>query len=360
MLNMKKMERAFLWAGTDKVSGGQCKVNWDIVCRPKNLGGLGVLNADFFSRALRLRWPWKEWKEPSKIWVGLGNPCDDTDMDLFYASTTIMLGNGEKTPFWKAPWLNGLKPIDIAPLIYNISTRKNWNVKKAMTNQGWISKINLAAEFTLQHIRQYISLWVKLSEVTLQEGIDDAITWNLTDNGHYSSSSAYRAQFFGATSSPIASTVWKFWAPPKYKFFMWLALQNRLWTNDRLEKRGWPNCRECPLCKRVLESVDHLLVNCRYTIRLWSLLNEWLHIQALDLNLWPATTLHPWWGNMTKRKDVASLALLVSWELWNERNARIFKNKHAPPSVLFNNIKLEARLWVLAGDKCMSNLMPRE
>jgi hypothetical protein len=35
-----------------------------------------------------------------------------------------------------------------------------------------------------------------------------------------------------------------------------------------LEKRGWPNGRDCPLCKHALESVDHLLVNCRYTIRL--------------------------------------------------------------------------------------------
>jgi hypothetical protein len=171
MDNMKKIERAFLWAGTDKVSGGQCKVNWDIVCRPKNLGGLGVLNADFFSRALRLRWPWKEWKEPSKIWVGLGYPCNDTDMDLFYASTTIVVGNGKKTPFWKAPWLNGIKPIDIAPLIYKISTRKNWKVNKAMSNHGWISKINLDAVFTIQHIRQYISLWVKLSEVSLNEDV---------------------------------------------------------------------------------------------------------------------------------------------------------------------------------------------
>jgi hypothetical protein len=28
---------------------------------------------------------------------------------------------------------------------------------------------------------------------------------------------------FGATSSPTASSVWKYWAPPKNKFCMWLA-----------------------------------------------------------------------------------------------------------------------------------------
>jgi hypothetical protein len=145
-----------------------------------------------------------------------------------------------------------------------------------------------------------ISLWVKLSEFTLHEDVEDEITWNLTNNDQYSSTSAYRAQLFGATSSPIASSVWKFWTPPKYKFLMWLALQSRFWTNDRLEKMGYPNCWDCPLCKRALESVDHLLVNYRYTIRLWGLLNDWLGIQSLDLNLWPASTLHPRWGKMTK------------------------------------------------------------
>jgi hypothetical protein len=89
-------------------------------------------------------------------------------------------------------------------------------------------------------------------------------------------------------------------------------------------------------------------------------LNAWLGIQPLDPNLWPTTSLHAWWGKMTKRKDVASLTFLVSWELWNERNARVFKGKQAPPSVLFNKIKQEAKLWILVGDKCMSNLMPRE
>jgi hypothetical protein len=63
---------------------------------------------------------------------------------------------------------------------------------------------------------------------------------------------------------------------------------------------------------------------------------------------------------ISKRKDLASLALLFSWEIWNERNGRVFNNKHAPLSVILHKIKGEAKLWILAGDKCMGSLMPRE
>jgi hypothetical protein len=34
------------------------------------------------------------------------------------------------------------------------------------------------------------------------------------------------------------------------------------------------------------------------------------------------------------RKAVASLSLLVLWEIWNERNARVFYNKHVPHAVI--------------------------
>jgi hypothetical protein len=83
-----------------RVPVANVKVNWDTVCRPNNMGGMSILNTDFFDRALRLCWPGIEWKDPNKIWVGSGNPCNEMDMELFYAAaTTICLGNGEKTHF---------------------------------------------------------------------------------------------------------------------------------------------------------------------------------------------------------------------------------------------------------------------
>jgi hypothetical protein len=64
-------------------------------------------------------------------------------------------------------------------------------------------------------------------------------------------------------------------------------------------------------------------------------------------------------GATSNRKVVASLTLLVTWELWNERNVRVFRSKHMSPLVLFEKkIKSEARLWVYAGAKRLGEIMP--
>jgi hypothetical protein len=362
---VNKIQRAFLWAAKETTTGAKCKVNWEKVCRPKRLGGLGVLHLDKFATALRLRWPWLEWKDPSKIWVGSGNPCSDYDMDLFYSATTINLGNGKKTPFWQAPWLQGRKPIDIAPLIFGSSKRKNWKVAQALHNDAWVSKIDLEGTFTIDHMAQFIDLWTLISTIHLDPDVDDDIVWRLTANGHYSAKSAYELQFLGSLLSPMNKLIWKAWAPPKVKFFAWLLYQNRIWTADRLAKRGWPNCGLCPLCKQCTETHDHLFVHCRYTTRLWGFVKDWMGTNAITPLQWANHDIHSWWDSMTgahvpNRKAMASVALLVSWELWNERNARVFNAKSAPPQVVFDKIRKEAHLWVLAGAKRLGNMMPRE
>jgi hypothetical protein len=80
--------------------------------------------------------------------------------------------------------------------------------------------------------------WTLLRDINLNEEMVDDIPWTLTESGQYMAKYAYKAQFNGSTSSPLSSSVLKIWAPPKLKFFAWLAIQNRLWTTDSLANRG--------------------------------------------------------------------------------------------------------------------------
>ena len=106
----------------------------------------------------------------------------------------------------------------------------------------------------------------------LDEHSKDDIIWKHSTDGLYSTPTAYKVRFLGLTLSPMNFMVWKVWAPPKVKFFAWLALQDRIWTADRLEQHGWPNCGLFPLCKREQETRIHLFVKCRFTTRVWHLI----------------------------------------------------------------------------------------
>jgi hypothetical protein len=41
---------------------------------------------------------------------------------------------------------------------------------------------------------------------------------------------------------------WKTWEPPRVRFFIWWACQDRCWTGDRMARRGLPHPPRCPLC----------------------------------------------------------------------------------------------------------------
>ena len=193
-----------------------------------------------------------------KIWVGYENPCTNEDMDIFYAATKISIGNGLKTCFCHAPWLEGEKPKSIAPLIFEISSKKKCTVGAAVLRDWSVQNVRLDEEFTIDHLSQFVRLWTLFLDINLNPNIEYEIRWWLTENGEYSAKSTYKMQFMGTISSSMAKTVWRPWAPPKKKIFAWLANQNRIWTPDRLARRGWLNCELCPFCKQTAESVAHL------------------------------------------------------------------------------------------------------
>lgn len=361
---LNKRCRSFLWAAKEDVTGGQCKVNWARVCRPKSLGGLGILDTEKYARALRLRWLWHQWNSPHKPWVGLDIPCDAQDRDLFAASTHITLGDGCTAQFWHSAWLDRTPLKHAAPLIYTSSRRKNWTVAQGLHNASWLANID-PHQITVHHLLELANLWNRLQAVTLLPDSPDQITWTLTANGSYSSASAYQAQFFGATDWRPYSTVWTVWAPQKCQFFAWLATQNRLWTADRLATRGWPHEPLCQLCKVLPESAEHMFFRCRYSKRIWDAMASWVGCNDLfkppPPN--PAMGVAELWEIFAKHdgfspKGLRSATTLVCWEIWKERNARVFNKKSTMPSVLVDKIKDEGRAWIAAGAKHFAQLVP--
>ena len=139
-----------------------------------------------------------------------------------------------------------------------------------------------------------------------------------------------------------------------------------LFPADRLQRRGCPNCGICKLSNQVQESGVHLFTQCRFTKRIWTFLKTWLGLHDLNPDEWDGfDNLEDWWTVVMhkrggERKSLSSLAMLVSWEIWLERNALVFRNKSSTANMLFDKIKEEAVMWCHAEVKALCNIMPRE
>jgi hypothetical protein len=70
---------------------------------------------------------------------------------------------------------------------------------------------------------EYIQVWDLLLEVQLQPEVEDIHKWRLAASGQYSAKSNYESLFLGATSFEPCERIWKSWAPPKCRMFLWLA-----------------------------------------------------------------------------------------------------------------------------------------
>jgi hypothetical protein len=244
--DLDKLRRRFLWAGNQQLHGGKCKISWSHVCRPLHRGGLGILDLERFGRASRLRWLWFQWKYPDKVWNGSGLPIDGVDEALFAAATQVHVHNGNTAKFWTSSWINGLSPAAMFPSLYDHSKKKKRSVADALQNDNWIR--DLMHDVTTAIFVEYIVLWIMAdaAQVNPSDPADDEIIWTRSADGNYSAKSAYSMQFDGSVESSFPTKIWRVWAPSRCKFFVWLMLQNRIWTADRLLMREWPNQYFCP------------------------------------------------------------------------------------------------------------------
>jgi len=188
---------------------------------------------------------------------------------LFAISVVTNVGSGNDTLFWSSRWLLGKSIEELAPNVFRtvtVRTRKKRTVAEALVDNTWVSDIRGALNW--HGLMEYLELWDAISDVHLSSSAD-IHRWKFESSGFFSSRSAYKAFFVGAIKFEPWKRLWKSWAPNKCKIFLWLAIHNRCWTADCLQKRGLPHPDRCPLCDQEEENIQHILTSCVFARQFW-------------------------------------------------------------------------------------------
>jgi len=362
---INKKRRGFLWKGHDQANGGNCLVAWEKVQRPLKYGGLGVHNLEFFGWALRIRWLWDQKTNPDRPWAGLPVEVPPKAKALFDVAVDAIVGNGEEILFWKDRWLDGHTLAEIAPNLFKTVPKRIVNrrtVAQALQNRSWVHDITGA--LTVEVLVDYLLIWDMVDGVVLQQNVADHYKWKLTQHGSYSSKSAYEAFFMGSIKFGPWKRVWKTWAPPRCRFFIWLVLHNRVWTAVRLARRNLPHPEACPFCDQEEETINHLLIGCVFAREVWTIILH--HLGVLHLAPQPSNVcFSSWWRKSVAaapretRKGLNSLIILVAWELWKHRNACVFEKKRPSIQDVLRSVSMEGGLWCSDGASRLHQLVSR-
>jgi hypothetical protein len=90
---------------------------------------------------------------------------------------------------------------------------------------------------------------------------------------------------------------------------------------------------------------------------------QWLGLIDVNPEVWhEAKMVEDWWRSFMQKicqskRVISLLAMFVSWEIWKERNACVFRN-HFSVDMVMNRIKDEVAMWSLARAKVLIIVIP--
>lgn len=242
---------------------------------------------------------------------------------------------------------------DIAPGIYAIINpviKARRTVAQALTNSNWIDDIKKPINIDL--FLQVLAISEECSLINISPTEEDKWSWSWETKGTFTTKSVYKAHYAAKISCDLATAIWGSWAPLRCKFAAWLFIRNRVWTADRLAKRGLPHNEKCSFCNTNEEDAQHLFMGCAISNIIWSKVLTWANFQTMIPPI--SISLQNWWQEARKTvagkrlKKFDSIVMLTSWSIWKERNNRVFEKTSKPANVICDQIIKEAEQWNLA------------
>ena len=355
--------RNFLWK--DKENDKKLAlIKWDNLCKPKEYGGLGLRKPQWQNEALGAKLVWRLYQEHEHKWAKIlyHKYLDPTKPESLFRMRNLPKGSecwnfiikcrgiiskyltwdvaaGDKALFWEDSW-DGLPPLNLSPDLESLMIRlktlwgnevKNYKIKEEIDGEvrwRWKSIDGLDLDPKLETAFKKIFLKRKIK----QSERSDNLIWAGSKDGSYSVKQGYQAiinsQQWNSIEIPL-KLCWDTACLPKAGFFLWIALQNRALTADRLARFGINGPNWCVMCKQSIEDADHLFLTCPFAQNCWDWIKSRLSwASPLQNSLkgllcsWPTNLGH---GVYSKIWNICPS--MVVWGIWKERNSRIFKNQ---------------------------------
>ncbi|CAN1147563.1 Putative ribonuclease H protein At1g65750 [Linum perenne] len=207
------------------------------------------------------------------------------ESDVMMTGARSAIRNGRDTKFWTSRWVDsGIRLLDFA-----VDADTEPNLGEPVANF-----LNLDGQWDIERLRSAlpsdaVDAVVGMSTPREDWG-EDCLVWGREANGRFSIKSAYSLVRNEPANSDSGSwrQVWKWRGPNRIRFFLWLAIQDRIMTNANRVRRRLSADASCSFCHNSEER---------------------------DLVTWLRQGLH---------SDNGLLFGVHCWMLWKMRNERIF------------------------------------
>jgi len=347
--HLDRINREFFWR-TSSTAKGLPLVAWDKVCRPKQLGGLGIRKAAAVNTAFMAKLVWKFLTQPENLWVQqvrakYGAP------DHFFKSRPKRadswvwkcllrlrpfvqqgirwkVGNGCSINFWTDNWCSDSSIVALLNLEPAAVSNINLKVQEFITpDKQWdTAKLSHYVPNSVIQLIQRIPLPIT--------NVVDSFGWGYSGSGEFTTKSAtWQAHDHISRDQPLwrFKWIWKLDVMPKIKIFLWQLCHNALPSRATLLRRGMQLDPVCKSCTLDIEDTDHIFLHCPAVHSVWDLAISHRWIDSL-----PSTQ-----QNISLRDQLHALAqtqfpyltrvVLLLWSIWKSRNAFIFRNESTTP-----------------------------
>jgi hypothetical protein len=189
----------FYWEGTGPKRRYHL-VNWPAVCRPKECGGLGLLNSKKMNLALMIKWIWKLYQADNPIWAQIirgkynsaNNIFEGTGQGgsqfwrslhkikhLFKLGAKFEIRDGRRTQFWMDKWTGHGALKDRFPELFNIANAQMSAVAQVCGPRGTLS---FRRSLDPQNLEAWQQLRAIIEQTSLSQG-QDRVSWSLEPSG---------------------------------------------------------------------------------------------------------------------------------------------------------------------------------